>query len=150
MTTLEAQQDIYFVALAALVNVSVLRSAQPLLARKGLKVLLGTGTFLYARVSSATCALCPRHLLAATTLPRQHAQPCPCCRPYVRSKRTLDSEAETKLLHLLSYIMQNLAQHPANRTLMYKAELLGTTSLDKLIEHVSSLLQLRASHLPPL
>jgi hypothetical protein len=54
MTTLPAQQDVYFVALAALVNISQLRAAQPLLARKALLVLLGTSTFLYGRVASAT------------------------------------------------------------------------------------------------
>jgi hypothetical protein len=51
MATLGAQQDIYFVALAGLVNISQLRAAQPLLARKGLLVLLGTSTFLYSRVA---------------------------------------------------------------------------------------------------
>jgi hypothetical protein len=50
---------------------------------------------------------------------------------------TLDSVAESKLMHLISYVLQNVSHHPANRTLMYKAELLGTTALDKLIEHVS-------------
>lgn len=54
MCSLESQQDIYFVALASLVNISVLRSAQPMLARKGLHVLLGTSTLLYGRVMSAT------------------------------------------------------------------------------------------------
>jgi hypothetical protein len=36
------------------VNISQLRAAQPLLARKALLVLLGTSTFLYGRVASAT------------------------------------------------------------------------------------------------
>jgi hypothetical protein len=53
MMTIEAQQDIYFVALAGLVNISQLRAAQPLLARKGLLVLLGTSTMLYGRIASA-------------------------------------------------------------------------------------------------
>ena len=51
MTTLEAQQDIYFVAFASLLNMSVLKAVQPLMAKKGLPVFLGTSTVLYARVS---------------------------------------------------------------------------------------------------
>jgi hypothetical protein len=47
MNSLEAQQDIYFVCFAAMLNVSVLRSVQPLIAKKGLLVLLGTNTMLY-------------------------------------------------------------------------------------------------------
>ncbi len=54
MTTLEAQQDVYFVAFAALLNISILKSTQTLVARKGLHVLLGTSTLLYSRVASAT------------------------------------------------------------------------------------------------
>jgi len=54
MTTVEAQQDLYFILLSALHNISVLRSAQPMIAKKGLLVLLGTGTLLYNRVSTAT------------------------------------------------------------------------------------------------
>jgi hypothetical protein len=54
MTTIEAQQDIYFVAFATLLNISVLKSAQPLVARKGLHVLLGTSTLLYSRVANVT------------------------------------------------------------------------------------------------
>ena len=38
MGTLEAQQDTYFVLFASLLNVSVLRSVRPLVARKGLQV----------------------------------------------------------------------------------------------------------------
>ena len=38
MGTLESQQDAYFVLFAALLNVSVLRSVRPLVARKGLQV----------------------------------------------------------------------------------------------------------------
>ena len=34
-------QDIYFVLFAALLNISVLRSVQPMVAKKGLLVLLG-------------------------------------------------------------------------------------------------------------
>jgi hypothetical protein len=52
------------------------------------------------------------------------------------SHQNLDTDAESKLVHLISYVLQNVSQHPGNRTLMYKAELLGTTALDKLIEHV--------------
>ena len=40
MTTLEAQQDTYFVLFAALLNVSVLKSVQPVVAKKGLMVSL--------------------------------------------------------------------------------------------------------------
>lgn len=53
MTTLEAQQDLYFITFAALLNISVLRSAQPMVAKKGLLVLLGTSTLLYNRVATA-------------------------------------------------------------------------------------------------
>jgi len=51
MTTLEAQQDLYFITFSALLNISVLRSAQPMVAKKGLLVLLGTSTLLYNRVA---------------------------------------------------------------------------------------------------
>jgi hypothetical protein len=43
MTTLEAQQDIYFALFAALLNVSVMKSIQPLVAKKGLMVSEGGG-----------------------------------------------------------------------------------------------------------
>ena len=38
MMTLEAQQDIYFVLFASMLNISVLKSVQPLVAKKGLMV----------------------------------------------------------------------------------------------------------------
>jgi hypothetical protein len=53
MATVEAQQDLYFMVFSALMNISVLRSAQPMVAKKGLLVLLGTSTLLYNRLSSA-------------------------------------------------------------------------------------------------
>ncbi|KAJ9524025.1 hypothetical protein QJQ45_022487, partial [Haematococcus lacustris] len=56
MSTLEAQQDMYFVALAALLNISVLKAAQPLLAKKGLPVLLGTSTLLYSRAAAVSAS----------------------------------------------------------------------------------------------
>lgn len=51
MTTMEAQQDLYFMVFSALLNISVLKSAQPMIAKKGLMVLLGTSTLLYNRIS---------------------------------------------------------------------------------------------------
>jgi hypothetical protein len=54
----------------------------------------------------------------------------------MRRVKTLLVESETKLLFVLSGVLQNLALHPANRTLMYKAELYGTSALDKVIEQV--------------
>ena len=53
MATLEAQQDQYFMVFTALLNISVLRSAQPMVAKKGLLVLLGTSTLLYNRISTS-------------------------------------------------------------------------------------------------
>jgi len=53
MTTLEAQQDLYFMVFSALLNISVLKSAQPMVAKKGLLVLLGTSTLLYNRVATS-------------------------------------------------------------------------------------------------
>lgn len=50
MSSMESIQDVYFVTLAALLNISVLRAAQPAVARKGLLVLLGSSTLLYGRV----------------------------------------------------------------------------------------------------
>lgn len=53
MTTLEAQQDVYFIMFAALLNISVLKSTQPMVAKKGLLVLLGTSQLLYNRVATS-------------------------------------------------------------------------------------------------
>ena len=41
MGSFECQQDTYFVLFAALLNVSVLKSVRPLMARKGLEVRIG-------------------------------------------------------------------------------------------------------------
>eukprot|EP00798_Chlamydomonas_sp_ICE-L_P025213 gene25213-10858_t len=103
MTSAEATQDVYFVLFAALLNISVLRSVQPMVARKGLMVLLGTNTYLYNRVLAA-------------------------------AERGQDVGGEEKLLHLCSSIIQNISLHPQNRTRLYKAELKGSTALEKLIE----------------
>lgn len=43
-----------------------------------------------------------------------------------------------KLLDMLAAILQNLASHPDNRTVMYRAELAGTTALDRVLEGPSS------------
>jgi hypothetical protein len=43
-----------------------------------------------------------------------------------------------KLLDMLAAILQNLASHPDNRTVMYRAELAGTTALDRMLEGPSS------------
>ena len=83
-------QDLYFVVFATLLNISVLRSVQPLLAKKGLMVLLGTNTMLYGRLSGASDFVMP------------------------------PGEAEEKLLHLCSSIVQNISLHPQNRTRLYK------------------------------
>jgi hypothetical protein len=48
------------------------------------------------------------------------------------------SEIEMKLLDMLAAILQNLASHPDNRTVMYRAELAGTTALDRMLEGPSS------------
>jgi hypothetical protein len=45
---------------------------------------------------------------------------------------------EMRLLDMLAAILQNLASHPANRTCMYRAELSGTTALDRALEGPSS------------
>lgn len=44
------------------------------------------------------------------------------------------SVVEMKLLDMLAAILQNLASHPDNRTVMYRAELAGTTALDRVLE----------------
>ena len=75
---------------AALLNVSILRSVQPMVAKKGLLVLLGTNTMLYSRMAGGA-----QYVVPAT-------------------------EIEEKLLHLCSSIIQNIATHPQNRTRMYK------------------------------
>ena len=56
MGTLEGQQDTYFVLFAALLNVSVLRSVQPLVAKKGLMVSWSCGPF--TRGEDAAGLLC--------------------------------------------------------------------------------------------
>jgi hypothetical protein len=43
-----------------------------------------------------------------------------------------------KLLDMLAAILQNLASHPDNRTVMYRAELAGTAALDRMLEGPSS------------
>lgn len=48
------------------------------------------------------------------------------------------SEVEMKLLDMLAAILQNLASHPDNRTVMYRAELAGTTALDRVLEGPTS------------
>eukprot|EP00798_Chlamydomonas_sp_ICE-L_P023775 gene23775-9334_t len=103
MTSVEATQDVYFVLFGALLNISVLRSVQPMVARKGLLVLLGTNTLFYQRVTAA-------------------------------AERGQDTAQEEKLLHLCSSVIQNISLHPQNRTRLYKAELKGSTALEKMIE----------------
>jgi hypothetical protein len=61
--------------------------------------------------------------------------------------RRVRCENGAKLLHVVSGITQNLAQHPANRTRLYKAELHGSLALDKLVEHVSVLSTHLQAHL---
>ncbi|KAG1678758.1 hypothetical protein FOA52_012798 [Chlamydomonas sp. UWO 241] len=125
MFTLEAQQDIYFNTFAALLNVSVLKSVQPLMAKKGLAVLLGTNTMLFGHLNGG-----PAFTVTAT-------------------------ESTEKLLHLCSSIIQNVSLHPQNRTRIYKAELKGGVALDRLIEdatEVDANMELRevSMLLPPL
>jgi hypothetical protein len=43
-----------------------------------------------------------------------------------------------KLLDMLAAVLQNLASHPDNRTVMYRAELAGTAALDRVLEGPSS------------
>lgn len=43
-----------------------------------------------------------------------------------------------KLLDMLAAILQNLSSHPDNRTVMYRAELAGTTALDRVLEGPAS------------
>ena len=50
-------------------------------------------------------------------------------------------EADKKLLHLCSSIIQNISLHPQNRTRLYKAELAGSVALDKLIEDATEALE---------
>lgn len=88
-------QDIYFTTFASLLNVSVLKTVQPLMAKKGLAVLLGTNTMLYGHCMGGGAFVVPA------------------------------SEVTEKLLHLCSSIIQNLSQNPQNRTRLYKAELKG-------------------------
>ncbi len=107
MSSLEAQQDIYFVLFAAILNVSVLRSVQPLVAKKGLMILLGTNSMLAGRLAGGANGVVPA------------------------------GEAEEKLLHLCSSIIQNISLHPQNRTRLYKAELAGGAALEKLIENAT-------------
>eukprot|EP00198_Chlamydomonas_reinhardtii_P003541 XP_001692877.1 flagellar associated protein [Chlamydomonas reinhardtii] len=117
MQNLEAVQDIYFVCMAALLNLSVLRGNQVPIAKRGLLVLLGTNTVFYNRV------VVLRANLNATRPGGAHAP------------SAADALArEEQLLHLCSAIIQNIAQHPQNRTRMYKAELKGSVALDKVIE----------------
>jgi hypothetical protein len=111
MYGLEAQQDIYFCLLAALLNISVLKTVQPIIAKKGLMVLLGTNTIFYGRVAGGEGFVVP------------------------------PSEAEEKLLHICSSILQNLSLHPQNRTMLYKAELAGTSLMDRLIEDATEAAQ---------
>lgn len=47
-------------------------------------------------------------------------------------------EVEMRLLDMLAAILQNLASHPDNRTYMYRAELAGTTALDRVLEGPTS------------
>ncbi|KXZ56071.1 hypothetical protein GPECTOR_2g953 [Gonium pectorale] len=117
MHNMEAVQDIYFVAMAALLNLSVLKANQVPIAKRGLLVLLGTNTVFYNRVVAL------RAQLNAT-------------RPGAPSAAAgADSLArEEQLLHLCSAILQNISQHPQNRTRLYKAELKGSVALDKVIE----------------
>lgn len=56
----------------------------------------------------------------------------------VYCSQSYPSEAEMKLLDLLSAILQNLSMHPENRTKMYRAELAGTAALDRVLEGPSS------------
>ena len=120
MTTPEAMQDVYYVLLAALLNVSVLKPVQPLMAKKGHMVLLGTSTLMQGRVSGT-------------------AKPNP---------------REEQLLFVCSAIVQNISNHPSNRTVLYKAELRGSLAMDKLIEgaveSVDEELRQTAALLPPI
>ncbi|GIL66635.1 hypothetical protein Vafri_20126 [Volvox africanus] len=117
MQNLEAVQDIYFVSMAALLNMSVLRANQVPIAKRGLLVLLGTNTVFYNRVVAL------RAQLNATRPGAQNAA------------AGADALArEEQLLYLCSAILQNISQHPHNRTRLYKAELKGSVALDKVIE----------------
>ncbi|GAX81636.1 hypothetical protein CEUSTIGMA_g9064.t1 [Chlamydomonas eustigma] len=104
MGGLRSQQDVYFSLLAALLNVSVLRTVQPLVAKRGLTVLLGTNTMFAGHISGGTGFVLPA------------------------------GDAEEKLLFLCSSIIQNISLHPDNRTRLYKAELAGGCLLDRFIE----------------
>lgn len=48
------------------------------------------------------------------------------------------SDEDLRLLDMMAAIIQNFASHPDNRTRLYKAELKGTTALDRLIEGPAS------------
>ncbi|KAF8071180.1 hypothetical protein HT031_001262 [Scenedesmus sp. PABB004] len=91
-------------ALAALLNLSTWRANQPLLARRGLTVLLRANTSLYQAITA-------------------RAAPAP---------------GEVRLLDMLAATIQNLASHPDNRTPMYRAELSGSTALDRVLEGPAS------------
>ncbi len=117
MQNLEAVQDIYFVAMAGLLNLSVLKTNQVPIAKRGLLVLLGTNTLFYNRVVALRAQLNATRPGAAGAAAGADAL-----------------AREEQLLHLCSAIIQNISLHPQNRTRLYKAELKGSVALDKVIE----------------
>lgn len=83
-----------------------------MVAKKGLLILLGTNTLLHCRLAA------PSPLPSEGGAVQGQGQ---AAGPFVVAA----GEAEEKLLHLCSCIIQNLSLHPQNRTRMYKVGACG-------------------------
>jgi hypothetical protein len=116
------------VVLAALLNLSMLRSNQPKMARRGLQVLLKSNTSLYQIIGSRVSDLCEYAVAAAAllcwctgiaALLSCHFLPVP---PFLAAAHRLclrtghvllqdaPTEAEMKLLDMLAAIIQNMVR----------------------------------------
>jgi hypothetical protein len=119
MANMEGVLETLYYTCAALLNLSTLRVAQLVLARRGLASLLGAQSLFSSHMSDA-------------------------------------GAQEQRISELLVGVVQNLAQHPQNRTCFYKAELSGTVALQReLLErgetsYMQSESPLREQPLPPM